>query len=227
MHNFPVIVLDFETTGLSPRYGDRAIEIGAVRIENNRVVDRFQSLMNPGFRISSFIESYTGISNRMVDAAPSCGEVMAQFAEFICDYPLVENDSLMVVCEKESENYQTQLTLKYDLPAEIQFNSASININPVLEVTSEVLLSEITWLTELPFYRFELPTPTSTTPTETLEITETLPVKEINELTTWLSENLPLLTNENSLEYAFHDVLYSISIQGEVLVLNIARVDTQ
>jgi DNA polymerase-3 subunit epsilon len=37
----PVIVLDFETTGLSPRHGDRAIEIGAVRIEGERIVDRF------------------------------------------------------------------------------------------------------------------------------------------------------------------------------------------
>ena len=45
MNNFPVTVLDFETTGLSPRYGDRAIEIGAVLIENNMVTDRFQSLM--------------------------------------------------------------------------------------------------------------------------------------------------------------------------------------
>ena len=66
MNNFPVIVLDFETTGLSPQYGDRAIEIGAVLIENNIVIDRFQSLMNPGFRISPFIESYTGINNDMV-----------------------------------------------------------------------------------------------------------------------------------------------------------------
>ncbi|MBT6768678.1 MAG: 3'-5' exonuclease, partial [Opitutales bacterium] len=39
-----VIVLDFETTGLSPNMGDRAIEIGAVRIENGRVTDRFQEL---------------------------------------------------------------------------------------------------------------------------------------------------------------------------------------
>ena len=93
MSNFPVIVLDFETTGLSPRYGDRAIEIGAVLIENNMVTNRFQSLMNPGFRINSFIESYTGINNQMVEAAPSCEEVMEQFAEFICDYSLVAHNA--------------------------------------------------------------------------------------------------------------------------------------
>ena len=93
MNDFPVIVLDFETTGLSPQYGDRAIEIGAVLIENNMVTDRFQSLMNPGFRISSFIESYTGINNDMVGTAPPCEEVMEQFAEFIGDHPLVAHNA--------------------------------------------------------------------------------------------------------------------------------------
>ena len=59
------IILDFETTGLSPNIGDRAIEIGAVKIENGEVTARFQELMNPGQRVSSFIESYTGITNAM------------------------------------------------------------------------------------------------------------------------------------------------------------------
>ena len=61
-----VVVLDFETTGLSPDYGDRAIEIGAVKLVDGVLVDRFQQLMNPGQRISSFIENYTGITNSML-----------------------------------------------------------------------------------------------------------------------------------------------------------------
>jgi len=93
MGNYSVIVLDFETTGLSPNHGDRAIEIGAVLIESNRVVDSFQKLMNPGFRISSFIESYTNISNSMVEAAAPCEEVMEQFADFVGDYPLVAHNA--------------------------------------------------------------------------------------------------------------------------------------
>lgn len=93
MDNFPVIVLDFETTGLSPKNGDRAIEIGAVRIENNVITGRFHSLMNPGCRISYFIESYTGITNDMVEAAPPCEEVMEQFAEFIGEHPLVAHNA--------------------------------------------------------------------------------------------------------------------------------------
>ncbi len=78
-----IIVLDFETTGLSPQQGDRAIEIGAVKLHQGEVIDRFQSLMNPGFRVSGFIEGYTGITNNMLRSAPSCAEVMDQFADFI------------------------------------------------------------------------------------------------------------------------------------------------
>ncbi|PSW06625.1 3'-5' exonuclease [Photobacterium lipolyticum] len=88
-----VIVLDFETTGLSPNQGDRAIEIGAVLIEQGEVVDRFQQLMNPGFRVSSFIERYTGITNNMLRTAPPCDEVMDQFADFIGDHNLVAHNA--------------------------------------------------------------------------------------------------------------------------------------
>jgi DNA polymerase-3 subunit epsilon len=49
--------------------------------------------MNPGCRISYFIESYTGITNDMVEAAPPCEEVMEQFAEFIGEHPLVAHNA--------------------------------------------------------------------------------------------------------------------------------------
>ena len=88
-----VVVLDFETTGLSPNQGDRAIEIGAVLIEKGEVTDRFQQLMNPGFRISSFIEGFTGITNKMLQTAPPCDEVMAQFADFIGDHNMVAHNA--------------------------------------------------------------------------------------------------------------------------------------
>ncbi len=93
MGNYSVVVLDFETTGLSPQHGDRAIEIGAVLIEDNMIIDRFQGLMNPGFPINSFIESYTGISSELVAAAPPCEEVMERFAGFIGNHPLVAHNA--------------------------------------------------------------------------------------------------------------------------------------
>ncbi|MDK9736346.1 3'-5' exonuclease [Vibrio sp. D404a] len=88
-----VIVLDFETTGLSPNMGDRAIEIGAVKLVNGEVVDTFQQLMNPGFRVSGFIEGYTGITNNMLRQAPSCEVVMEEFADFIQGSHLVAHNA--------------------------------------------------------------------------------------------------------------------------------------
>jgi DNA polymerase-3 subunit epsilon len=88
-----VIILDFETTGLSPDMGDRAIEIGAVCIEDGEVTGQFQELMNPGRRVDPFIENYTGISNAMLKNAPSCGEVMHRFADFIQGYNLVAHNA--------------------------------------------------------------------------------------------------------------------------------------
>jgi DNA polymerase-3 subunit epsilon len=93
MGNYSVVVLDFETTGLSPYYGDMVIEIGAVLIQDNRIVDRYQSLMNPGMRISSFIENYTGITNRMLGSAPGIAEVMEDFYSFIAQNPLVAHNA--------------------------------------------------------------------------------------------------------------------------------------
>lgn len=88
-----VVVLDFETTGLSPNHGDRAIEIGAVKLVEGKVVGRFQQLMNPGQRISAFIEDYTGISNQMLQSAPPCAEVMHAFADFIEGFNLVAHNA--------------------------------------------------------------------------------------------------------------------------------------
>lgn len=88
-----VVVLDFETTGMSPDCGDRPIEVGAVCLEAGRTVGRFQSLMNPGRRISGFIERYTGITNGMLRTAPSCAVVMAELADFIADRDLVAHNA--------------------------------------------------------------------------------------------------------------------------------------
>lgn len=104
------IVLDIETTGLSPDCGDRAIEIGAVKLVEGEVVENFQSLMYPGKRIDSFIESYTGITNAMLKNAPPCEEVMSEFYEFIHGYNLVAHyasfdteflDSELSRCKKQ------------------------------------------------------------------------------------------------------------------------------
>ena len=88
-----VIVLDFETTGMSPDQGDRAIEVGAVKLVAGQVTGRFQGLMNPGLRVNTFIEGLTGISNEMLADAPACAVVMTAFADFIDGHDLVAHNA--------------------------------------------------------------------------------------------------------------------------------------
>lgn len=95
-HRLPadkLVVFDFETTGLSPDIGDRSIEIGAVLIENGKITDRFQQLMNPGIRIPLFIENLTGITNGMVRTARNNADVMVEFFDFIAGHNLVAHNA--------------------------------------------------------------------------------------------------------------------------------------
>ncbi len=91
--NETIVVLDFETSGMYPEQGDRAIEVGAVLLRDRKVVDRFQSLINPGFMVTREIESITGITNTMLVEAPIAEDVMGKFVEFIDSYPLVAHNA--------------------------------------------------------------------------------------------------------------------------------------
>jgi DNA polymerase-3 subunit epsilon len=86
-------IIDFETTGLYPQYGDRATEIAVMLVRDGQIVDRYQSLMNAGVRINGFITSLTGITNAMVRAAPPAERVMREAAEFVGDTPLVAHNA--------------------------------------------------------------------------------------------------------------------------------------
>ena len=83
MFQKPIVMLDFETTGLSPAMGDRITEVAALRIVDGRIVERYVSLINCKVRIPSFITHLTGISQAMVDSAPPVDEVVPALLEFI------------------------------------------------------------------------------------------------------------------------------------------------
>ncbi|WP_017727994.1 ATP-dependent DNA helicase DinG [Halalkalibacterium ligniniphilum] len=65
------VVIDIETTGQSVAQGDRIIEIGAVVIEKGCIVDTYSTLVNPERSIPLFIEDLTGITEEMVQDAPT------------------------------------------------------------------------------------------------------------------------------------------------------------
>ena len=75
------VVFDIETTGFSP-LKNRIIEIGAVRVEEGRIVDKFSSFVNPDVPIPFEIEKLTGINDNMVLDAPKIDKVLPEFLEF-------------------------------------------------------------------------------------------------------------------------------------------------
>ncbi|WP_314918086.1 3'-5' exonuclease [Pseudomonas helleri] len=88
-----IAVIDFETTGLSPSSSCRATEIAVVILEQGRIVERYQSLMNTGVRVPGFIEQLTGISNAMLRTAPPAERVMNEVNEFVGITPLVAHNA--------------------------------------------------------------------------------------------------------------------------------------
>ena len=86
------VVFDLETTGLSAK-NDMITEIGAVRIIDGEVIDRFSQLINPERPIPAKITELTGITNEMVAGMPTINEVIGRFKDFIKDTTLVAHNA--------------------------------------------------------------------------------------------------------------------------------------
>lgn len=76
------IIIDIETTGLDTTF-DEIIEIGALKIKGNKIVDTYTTLIKPKYEIAEYITQLTGITNQMVKNAPSIEEIIKPFKEFI------------------------------------------------------------------------------------------------------------------------------------------------
>lgn len=88
------VVVDLETTGNSPKKGDRIIQIGAVIIEDGKITGKYSSLVNPGKPIPAFIEELTGINDDMVSRAPFFSEVAGEINELLDDAFFVAHNVL-------------------------------------------------------------------------------------------------------------------------------------
>lgn len=85
------VCLDFETTGLSGR--DRVTEIGAVKVLEGEIVQRFYTLVNPGRPIPPRVVALTGITNDMVEDHPRIEEILPVFLGFLGNLPLVAHNA--------------------------------------------------------------------------------------------------------------------------------------
>ena len=87
------VCLDLETSGLYPKY-DKIIEIGAVKVKNGQITDRFRSLVNPGRKLTEITTAITGIHDGDLVSAPDIMEILPSFLSFSEALPLLGHSIL-------------------------------------------------------------------------------------------------------------------------------------
>ena len=86
------VAFDLETTGLDART-DAIIEIGAARIRNGKVVDKFATFAQPGHPLSAVTVDVTKITDEMLVGAPTPGEAVDAFLDWLGDTPLCAHNA--------------------------------------------------------------------------------------------------------------------------------------
>lgn len=96
------VVFDTETTGFNATAGDQMIEIGAVKIKNGEIIDRFDELINPGMNLRSEIVNLTNITDEMLKDKDNEENVTKRFKEWISDLPMVAQNARFDISFMES-----------------------------------------------------------------------------------------------------------------------------
>ncbi|WP_138159041.1 PolC-type DNA polymerase III [Peptoniphilus catoniae] len=86
------VVFDIETTGFSPRT-DKITEIGAVKIIDGKIVDRYSQLVNPEKSIPKKVEELTGLSNALLESEPKIEDIIGDFYDFCNGSVLVAHNA--------------------------------------------------------------------------------------------------------------------------------------
>ncbi len=104
----PYVVFDFETTGLNAGGQDSIIEVGAVKIYNGEIIDRFSELIDPGVPLAPKITEITKITDLMLKGKPTEEEVIKRFITWFSDLPLVAHNAKfdLSFLERAYDKYQ-------------------------------------------------------------------------------------------------------------------------
>lgn len=87
------VAIDVETTGFSPKKGDRVIEIGAVAIRDQSIAAEFSSLIDAGKKIPWRAQQVHGITNEMLQGEPEPDVVWTEFYKFIAGSTLIAHNA--------------------------------------------------------------------------------------------------------------------------------------
>ena len=179
MYPFKLVVIDLETTGNSPKKGEKIIQLSAVIIEGGKIIDQFTSFVSPGKPIPAFIEELTGINDDMVKDAPAFHEIAPKILELL-DHGIfvahnVQFDLSFLQAELENAGYNpfrgpafdTVELAKVALPSSDSFKLTELSNSLALShvrphqadsdayVTAEILLYFIEELSKLPLVTLE------------------------------------------------------------------------
>lgn len=88
------VVLDIETTSLMPQKGGKIIEIGAVRVRNNEIVDEYSQFIYPESKIYKKTIELTGITNEMLEGQPVYGQALPEFYQFIGNSVIIAHNAI-------------------------------------------------------------------------------------------------------------------------------------
>lgn len=113
MLNEPIIILDFETTGLRSEYGDRVIEVAALRVQGRNIVERFETLVGCRANIPPHITHFTGITVDMIDSAPLASQVFPELLAFIGSDPVIAHNAAFDQGFLESECSRLRLPYRH------------------------------------------------------------------------------------------------------------------
>ena len=109
----PIVVVDFETTGLNP-FADRIIEIGAVKLENGQVMDTFSMLVDPEIPLPAKVIQITKIQDYMLKDQPKAAEALPKLMAFIDNSPLAAHNASFDMAFLRAE--LSRLGQQFDLP---------------------------------------------------------------------------------------------------------------
>lgn len=82
------ISLDLETTGFDPD-ADQVLEVAAIKFQDGKILEKFETLINPGVEIPAMVSHITGINHETIKDAPSFDQISADLSKFLGVTPIV------------------------------------------------------------------------------------------------------------------------------------------